>query len=295
MMCKKLIALIFAIVLCFSLAISCGGGGDDDDDDQTEDDDVADDDVADDDVADDDVGDDDISGDLTADNVTYGVCLDDAEAKDLWDARTDPTNVVQVTWEDGLLKIDDLFAYVNCCAKLAVDVAASGNTVTVTESDIGVLCDCVCPIDFHYEINGITSNQITLVVKRDDPDTSGTFTVAELDLDLGDSDKTWFIPFVEVFAANGGTSAQDPVILRYAACDLYNGEDQQFSVRENDDEFFVYGYDWKFLDNPGTPDPGCQIPVSIDLGTLSSGSYFFGTPNYHDSAWSLMTADLDIP
>jgi len=292
MSCKWFLILLAIVISMFALA-ACGGSGGGDDDDNQGDDDAGDDDSGDDD-ADDDV-DDDLSGNLTVDNVSAGDCLDGAGEKDEpWDPLSDPTNVVEVTWEDGVLKIDDLFAYVNCGVELEVEANAEANVVTVEENDVGSPYDCWCPFNFHYEISDITADAIQLVVKRNG---EGAFTLVELTLPLGSANKKWFIPLVEVFFANGGTSASDPVILSYAACNLYHLDDQQIYVSQNGNNFFAYGYDWYDVDNPGDYVPTCQMPVSIELGAQPSGDYFFGAPthNLDIDEWSMLTAVLEIP
>ncbi len=278
---RHTLLILFVFVITTTLFFACGGGGDDDDD--SGDDDASDD--------DDDAADDDVSGDVTVGNISTGECLDGAGKAEPWDPTADPTNVVEVTWQDGVLQIDDRFAYVNCGVELAVTATLESGTLTVTEIDNGMPADCVCPFNFHYEISDITANQITLVVNRAG---EGGFQVAELVLPLGDANKKWFIPFVEVFMATGGTSATDPVILKYAACNLYHLEDQQFFVANRGTNYFVYGYDWFDIDNPGDFVPTCQMPVDIELGALASGSYLFGAPGYEDD-WYMMTATLDIP
>ncbi len=287
---RRLVTLLFAMVVTLlALMLACGGGssgGGGDDDNQADDDNQSDDDSQ---------ADDDQTGGLTVSNISTGQCLDDTQPPSKatpWDPLADPTNVVEVTWQGGVLKIDDLFSYVNCCVALSVDAAIESNTVTVTETDTGSPCNCNCPFNFHYDVSGITADQIHLVVKRGGD--SG-FTVAELDLPLGATNKKWFIPYVEVFAANGGTSNTDPVILAFAACNLYHLADQQIYTQTQPLGIFAYGYDWFDVDNPGNFDPTCQMPVNINLGAMASGVYFFGAPSHNSGVWSLLPAPLTIP
>jgi len=293
---KTWLAVFCALFLLIGLLISCSGGGDDDND-SGGDDDVADDDSGDDDNADDDNADDDsavdddtITGDLTVDNVSQSECLDGANGggKALWDPMVDPTNVIQVAWQDGVLKVDDFFAYLNCGQTIEAAAEAAGNTVTITETPTGTIMDCYCPFNVHYEVSGIDVDSIQLVVVRESSEKMATETIVELNLPLGAANKQWMIPFVEVFSYAGTNTQQDPIIVRYAACRFYHLEDQQFFIRRSGNSYFVQSYDWMDLDNPGTPNEQCQMPVTQEIGVLPPGEYYFFAPSFDDGEWSML-------
>jgi len=286
--------LIFILATALSLAffMACGDDDDDDNDDNDDDDDDDDNDDNDDnDTGDDD--DDDTAGGLTVDNVTQSTCSDDD-----WNIRENQSDVIEVTWDDGVLHIDDLFAYVNCGLELDVAAEANGTTITVTENNTGELMDCMCAMDLSYEISGISADAITLVVKRAEED-KALNTLAELSLDLTNGNKKWYIPHVSIFAVKfvgeDPPGPTDTVYMRYGACDLYNIEDQQFTVKQKGDAIFVYGYDWFNIDSPGSPVEGCQIPVDVEIGVLGDDEIFFGTPSNEDDTWSLLTAEYPVP
>ncbi|MDP8225719.1 MAG: hypothetical protein P9L99_20330 [Candidatus Lernaella stagnicola] len=261
--------LILTILLAaFAMIIACGGGDDDDDDDDT-------------------------PGVVSVSAVNQSACLDDAESKAIWDPYADPIDVVQVAWDDGVLKVEDLFAYVNCCAEMAVTADAAGSQVTITEVEGGEPCDCMCPIDLTYEIDGLTGGSITLTVQRSSFDTKVTYSVFQLDLELGATNKKWVVPLVDLFTNVEGNA---PFQVRYAACEMYNLPDQQFMVRSYGDSYHVFSYDWYDIDNPGTPDPNCQIPVTIDIDTLDAGDYHFGAPLYdrNTEEWDQLNFDVTI-
>jgi len=287
----KYLWLLTAVVFLAGLAVfSCAGGDDDDDNNDTsgtpdDDDDDDNNDDNDDNDNDDDNNDDD-DDNLVVQAVQQGDCRDDAEPdKAIWDPTVDPTDVIQVTWEDGVLKIEDLFAYVNCCVELDVEVEQTGQTVHVMEWDVGTPCDCDCPIDFYYEIHNITSNNITLTVARD-----GGASLVEMELELGSQNKKWIIPFIEVFTGISG----DPFQVRIAACGLYNLDDQQFFISGAGQIIHVYTWDWYDLDNPGTPNPSCQVPVNLPVESLSPGTYLFGAPSNDGGDWGMLTFEGEI-
>jgi hypothetical protein len=285
----KWFLLITLLVVSFALALACGGGDDDDDDATGDDDDDDDDDNNDDDTAGDD--DDDQPGNLTVSSLDQGVCLDDAETKAVWDPYADPTDVVQVAWEGGVLKVENLFAYVNCCAEMEVTADAAGSTVTITEIEGGEPCDCMCPMDLAYEIDGLAEGNITLNIERQTMD-KGQADIFSLDLELGSANVKWFVPFGEVLLA--GDTAADPFELRFAACNLYHMEDQVFMVRNAGNLVHLFAYDWLDIDNPGSFMPNCQTPVWVTVGSLASGDYTFGAPSYNEGAWSMLTVEATI-
>ena len=285
--------LLLGLALVFGLAMACGGGDDDDDDNAAGDDDNNGDDDSGDDDDDNDDNDDSGDDDLGVQNASQSDCLDDAEGKvEIWDPMEDPIDVVQVAWDNGVLKIEDLFAYANCGFELEVAVALEGNVVTVTENDIGTPADCMCPFNLNYEITGIPAGDYTLRIERTSLKAKAGSEIFEFALTLGADNFKWYVPYIELFAS-GDTTTQ-PYQARIAACNLYHLEDQRFYVSGSGDLYHVFAYDWYDLDNPGSYDPTCQIPVMVDIGNLDAGSYYFGAPSYNEGEWSMLTFEADI-
>jgi hypothetical protein len=282
--------LLLALAVSMGLLFACG---DDDDDDNAGDDDDNDDNND----TDDDDDDDTTSGNLDVGGLTQSACLDGADGSkdEPWDPEEDPIDVVLVSWNNGVLTIEDKFAYVNCGFELAVEANLEGGVVTVKEIGNGTVADCVCPFDLAYEITGITGDQITLRIERQDVGTTSTYSIFELpDLSLNAGNRQWYVPFVEVFLA--GDPGTQPFQVRYGACNMYHQEDQVFMVRQEGTLFHVFSYDWFDLDDPGEYDPNCQIPVWIEVGNLAAGSYHFGAPSYEidSETWSMLNFEVEI-
>ncbi|HPM77265.1 MAG TPA: hypothetical protein PK961_09250 [bacterium] len=291
----KWLLIMLALALTLSLALACGDDDDDDDDDNDAGDDDDDDD--DDDTADDDTGDDD-DDDVTLTNPNQTACLAGSD-DGTYDPTANPADIVEVTWQNGVLSISDLFAYVNAGFTLGGDVSVAGNTITVTELDTVGGGDSNCVKDLTYQIEGLSEGQYTLVVMRDEGAKAAS-TIVEITLNLSGGNRAWYVPHVNVFAFKvygddelppGPT---DNVVIRYGACDLYNLADQQFYSREWDGNTTVFSYDWYDLDNPGTPDPNCQIPVEIDFGVLGNTAMHFITPSYYEEEWAVKTLDYPV-
>jgi hypothetical protein len=286
--------MLTALLMALGLLLACGGGGGDDDDNAGDDDnDSGDDDAADDDAADDD--DDNDTGGLTISNVTQSECLDGAGGSkdEPWDPLTDPIDVIQVARENGVVKIEDLFAYANCGFELEVQAEYSGGALIVTEIGNGTIMDCTCPFNFNYEVAGVPDDIFTVQILRQDVGETSTHEVFNSQFSFGAAqNKKWYVPYIEVFMA--GDPGASPFQARIAACYLHHLDDQQFAVREDQGMFHVLAYDWFDLDDPGTPDPNCQMPVWVDIGDLPAGDYHFGAPSFHDDEWSMLTFDVTI-
>jgi len=293
---NKWFLLLAALLAFLLLTIACSSGGDDDDsaaDDDSGQDDDADDDNADDDASDDDDDDDDDTSDeLTVENTTQSEYLDGADGKALWNPLVDPTDVVQVAWDNGVLKIEDLFAYVNCGFELEVEAEIGGNNeIRITEIGNGTVADCICPFDFNYEIDGLEPGDYTIVLKRQEVGTTAQYEVFSLPFSFGDENKKWYVPYVEIFQAG---AIQQPFEVRYAACYMYHAEDQMFMVRGYGSLWHVFSYDWFDIDNPGEPNPNCQMPVNVEIGEMPAGDYTFGAPSFHEDAWEMLTFDVTL-
>jgi hypothetical protein len=272
-----LVALLFALAMLFA----CGGSS------KSSSSTPADDDAS---PADDDDDDDLSPGSLTVANVTQSACLSSD-----YDPTTSPIDVIQPSWDKGVLKIENLYAYANCGFELAPTVTASGNTVTITEAGTGTAAHCECPYTFNYEIQGIDIPGVTLVVMRQDLGGGAPVEIFNLALPLGSENKKWVVPLVDMFAASDPPA--NPFVAMYAACDFYHQADQLFMTRLDQNMYHVISYDWFDIDNPGTPDSNCEMPVQVKLGTLPAGAQHFGAPSYtaSTSAWSMTTFDATIP
>jgi hypothetical protein len=280
------LVLLFALCAAVGVLFACSSSTSSGDDDQTNDDDndasPAD---------DDDNDDDDVSpGSLTVENVTQSACLSNS-----YDPTTSPIDVVQPSWDKGVLKIENLYAYANCGLKLAVDVTSSGNTVTVTETGTGTAAHCECPYNFSYEIHGIDIPGVTLIIQRQDLGATTPSSIFQLELPLGAENKQWLVPLADAFMA--GDPTVEPFTAKYAGCDYYHYSDAVFMVRQDQDMYHVFSYDWYDLDNPGNYDPTCHMPVPVTIGTLAAGNYNFGAPSCAktDGSWSMLTFAVTIP
>ena len=291
--------LLFVLLLAALAVFACDTGDDDDNDDvdlpEADDDTALADDDDDNDDNDDDNDDDDDNDTSPEEVVVTGVnnsaCLDGSmpdkdDPPEPWDPWTDPSDVILLTWQDGVLHVVDQFAFLNCCMELEVAVEAGGGVVTITENDVGAPCFCNCPFNLAYNIEGLEPGDTTIVIDRVE-DYKTTKRLLELTLPLGAADVAWYVPQVDVFA--GVEPTPDPFQVSYAACGLYHLEDQQFVVQRYDLNPIVrvFAYDWYDLDDPGTPNPACQVPVTVDIGEFDSGTFAFGAPSFDGTDWSM--------
>lgn len=80
----------------------------------------------------------------------------------------------------GNLFISHINAIFNCCPDetlgLTGDLVLNGNSITVTESDNGGMCSCMCPYDLNYTLTGIEAGNYTAVFN--------TYTGGSVSLDL---------------------------------------------------------------------------------------------------------------
>jgi hypothetical protein len=274
-----LVALLFALALLFA----CGGSSKSSSSTPADDDDDAS-------PADDDDDDDLSPGSVTLANVTQSACLSNS-----YDPMTSPIDVILPSWDKGVLKIENLYAYANCGFKLAPTVSVSGNTVTITEAGTGTAAHCECPYTFNYEIQGIDIPGVTLVVMRQDLGGGAPVEIFNLALPLGSENKAWVVPYVEVFAA--APPPTDPFVAAYAVCYFYHPAEQLlFMTRLDQGLYHAFSYDWYDIDNPGTPHTDCAS-LQVNFGTLPAGAQHFGAPSYtaSTSSWSMTTFDATIP
>ena len=73
---------------------------------------------------------------------------------------------LQYEWTgQGTLGLTHINAGFNCCPERVLgSVAVQGNTITVTETETGGLCNCDCLYDLDYVITNLDSGHYTLVV-----------------------------------------------------------------------------------------------------------------------------------
>ena len=92
------------------------------------------------------------------------------------------------------LELDHINTAFNCCPEeIVADITIENDTVIITESEIGGLCDCICLFDLSYQINGLEPSEYTIIFRS--PYLSGEDSILTATINLSDS--TYGIACVE--------------------------------------------------------------------------------------------------
>ncbi|MBN2724988.1 MAG: hypothetical protein JXR95_13040 [Deltaproteobacteria bacterium] len=89
--------------------------------------------------------------------------------KNLSDYSFSGFECVYYNYDEEILQISHVNAIFNCCPDetlgLTGDLTVDGTQLTLTESDNGGNCNCVCPYDLSYDISGLENGSYTLGVE----------------------------------------------------------------------------------------------------------------------------------
>ena len=302
----KLFIIFFAILALAMTACGGGSSSSSDDDNSTADDDAGDDvtddtadDTADDTSADDTTGDDaddDTGLPLTVTNLTTGACSGD---KGFPDPATEPHDMVELTWQNGVLTVTHSAAVLNCGFDLQVAAQQFTSGIKVVETDVGSPANCMCSIDLSYDIEGITPGDYNFELDGLATPLQDASLLAKLDVTLDDgSNWKWGIPTIDLLKAQGTPpyTAGDPITIRVNVCYLEDQASVQFAYRVgfpgfDTDGIYIMTTDKRSLDDPVEPDPTCVFKYT-DITIPDAGSYYLRTNSYRFDTlvWELVNS-----
>ncbi len=65
----------------------------------------------------------------------------------------------------GYLHIKHINALFNCCPDtIQADVSMKDNIITIVESEVNPICDCICDYDLEYTVGPLTSNKEYILI-----------------------------------------------------------------------------------------------------------------------------------
>ncbi|UCG51377.1 MAG: hypothetical protein JSW58_14490 [Candidatus Latescibacterota bacterium] len=71
---------------------------------------------------------------------------------------------IDYVFNDGVMLLTHINAGFNCCPVIGADITIVGNVITITETEIEGLCDCLCLFDLDYEIRNLPPGEYEIVV-----------------------------------------------------------------------------------------------------------------------------------
>ena len=80
---------------------------------------------------------------------TVGGCVEEAAA-----ARAATDADVLIEGEGSAIHVEHRVTYV-CCAELVLTVEQEGNTIRITESNVGEMCRCLCDYDVEADVSDL--------------------------------------------------------------------------------------------------------------------------------------------
>ena len=78
-----------------------------------------------------------------------GGCVEEADT-----ARAARVGDVLIVGEGSAIRVEHRLTYV-CCAELVLTVEQEGNTIRITESNVGEMCRCLCDYDVEADVSGL--------------------------------------------------------------------------------------------------------------------------------------------
>jgi len=281
----NLLAIVLVLAMACSL-LNCSSSSSSSDDDVSDDDssggddDSGGDDAGDDTAADDDSGGDDDTAGLEVTNLDQSECLGNQGAKDGIDYR----DVVRLTWQGGVLKVEHLNAWENCGYESVVSASVSGSTVYIVEKDVGSPANCECFFNVNYEVDGISINgDFTVQIKRENATDSFCSVAVAND---GTAYK-YETPFVEMIAKSDANNPQanQPFNIRMGVCKLEDNLDPQIyfvtmspNTGSTPTQIWGFSLGLKNLDSPGQISDTCKFVVKEHPG-LPAGQYQLVAPS----------------
>ena len=123
-----------------------------------------------------------------------GVLISASDCKNLAGAKLvdqvqPDQDCMEYSYENNTLLLTHVNAGFNCCTDPAADITIEGNVMTITESESGEYCDCLCLVDLGLKITDLPPGEYTIKVVEmylEDGDQLMEFTVDLTESPSGD-------------------------------------------------------------------------------------------------------------
>jgi hypothetical protein len=89
---------------------------------------------------------------------TVGGCTDESEA-----SRGGVTSEVEITGGADSIHVEQSLTYV-CCAELELSLEQDGNTLRITETNVGEVCRCICEYSIVADVTGLDPGEYDVEV-----------------------------------------------------------------------------------------------------------------------------------
>ncbi len=148
------------------------------------------------------------------------------------------------------LELDHINTAFNCCPEeIVADITIENDTIIISESETGGLCDCICLFDLSYKISGLEPSEYTIIFKS--PYLGGGDSILTATINLSDS--TYGIACVKRDCYPWHSTDSSGRIVNHTGCKNFNATKHLPSAEDyssNDDcVIYQYGADYVLVLN----------------------------------------------